>query len=159
MFFHCAGYWCFWRQIRWGIGCLVFRKFVECCMGFGEGNLASKDQPYVKSTNTSTWYVDLYIYRIYLEPVCPLFWGLNPPKEGLFQSKQGFIWVPGMYYVAPPDFEGTFGMTLELVISGNGWTLRCANNGWMDCLRLEAVHTSRNWMSRTTNDLEPFCNF
>ena len=29
-----------------------------------------------------------YIY-IYLEPVCPLFWGLNPLKEGPFQSKQG----------------------------------------------------------------------
>ena len=25
----------------------------------------------------------------YLEPVCPLFWGFNPPKQGLFQSKQG----------------------------------------------------------------------
>ena len=30
----------------------------------------------------------MYIY-IYLEPVCPLFWGLNPPKEGPFHSKQG----------------------------------------------------------------------
>ena len=28
-------------------------------------------------------------YRIYLEPVCPLFWWLNPPKTGLLQSKQG----------------------------------------------------------------------
>ena len=27
--------------------------------------------------------------HIYLEPVCPLFWGFNPPKEGLFQSKHG----------------------------------------------------------------------
>ncbi len=26
---------------------------------------------------------------MYLEPVCPLFWWLNPPKQGLFQSKQG----------------------------------------------------------------------
>ena len=25
----------------------------------------------------------------YLESVCPLFWWLNPPKQGLFQSKQG----------------------------------------------------------------------
>ena len=24
----------------------------------------------------------------YLEPVCPLVWGFNPPKQGLFQSKQ-----------------------------------------------------------------------
>ena len=29
-----------------------------------------------------------YIY-IYLGPVCPLFWWLNPPKQGLFQSKHG----------------------------------------------------------------------
>ena len=28
---------------------------------------------------------------IYLEPVCPLFWGLNPPKQGLFQAKQGIF--------------------------------------------------------------------
>ena len=28
-------------------------------------------------------------YIIYLEPVCPLFWWLNPSKQGLFQSKQG----------------------------------------------------------------------
>ena len=29
--------------------------------------------------------------KVYLEPVCPLFWGLKPPKEGLFQSKQGAL--------------------------------------------------------------------
>jgi len=28
---------------------------------------------------------------IYLEPVCPLFRGLDPPKEGPFQSKQGLF--------------------------------------------------------------------
>ncbi len=26
---------------------------------------------------------------IHLEPVCPLFWASAPPKQGLFQSKQG----------------------------------------------------------------------
>ena len=26
---------------------------------------------------------------VYIEPVCPPFWWLNPPKHGLFQSKQG----------------------------------------------------------------------
>ena len=26
---------------------------------------------------------------IYLEPICPLFWGLDPQKRGLSQSKQG----------------------------------------------------------------------
>ena len=30
----------------------------------------------------------LYIY-IYLDPVCPLCWWFNPPKQGLFHSKQG----------------------------------------------------------------------
>ena len=31
------------------------------------------------------------LVRIYkhLEPVCPLLWGLNPPKQGPFQAKQG----------------------------------------------------------------------
>ena len=27
--------------------------------------------------------------KMYLEPVCPLFWWLNPSKQGRFQSKQG----------------------------------------------------------------------
>ena len=31
----------------------------------------------------------IYKYSIYLQPVCPLLWGFNPPKEGPFQSKQG----------------------------------------------------------------------
>ena len=31
----------------------------------------------------------IYIYKYYMEPACPLFLGFNPPKEGLFQSKQG----------------------------------------------------------------------
>ena len=31
---------------------------------------------------------EIYIY-IYLEPVCPLCWGLNPPKQGPVQAKQG----------------------------------------------------------------------
>ena len=37
---------------------------------------------------------------IYLEPVCPLFWWLNPPKQGLFQSKQGsFGFQVGIYII------------------------------------------------------------
>ena len=31
----------------------------------------------------------LLTYFLYLQPVCPLFWGLNPPKQGPFQTKQG----------------------------------------------------------------------
>ena len=35
-------------------------------------------------------YIHINTYRyIYLEPVCPLFWGLNPAKQGPFQAKQG----------------------------------------------------------------------
>ncbi len=33
------------------------------------------------------WYIS--VTCIYLEPVWPLFWGLNPPKEGPFQSQEG----------------------------------------------------------------------
>ena len=35
--------------------------------------------------------------NIGLEPVCPLFWGLNPPDEGLFQAKQGSFGFHGGY--------------------------------------------------------------
>ena len=41
-------------------------------------------------------YIYIYIY-VCLEPVCPLFWWLNPSKQGLFQSKQASFWVPGIY--------------------------------------------------------------
>ena len=34
-------------------------------------------------------------YYVYLEPICPLFLGLNPPKEGTFQSKQWSFWALG----------------------------------------------------------------
>ena len=34
------------------------------------------------------------IISIYLEPVCPLFWGFNPP---IFPVKTGVIWIPGIY--------------------------------------------------------------
>ena len=49
-----------------------------------------------RRNDLKTWSVEsnLVGWRIipvskYLEPVCPLFWGLNPPKEGPFHSKQG----------------------------------------------------------------------
>ena len=35
--------------------------------------------------------VCICLRHLYLEPVCPLFWWLNPPKQGLFQSKQGHL--------------------------------------------------------------------
>lgn len=33
---------------------------------------------------------------IYLEPLCPLFWEFNPPKDDLFQSKPGSFMVYNM---------------------------------------------------------------
>ena len=45
----------------------------------------------------------IYIYSIYiiiyiyLEPVCPLFLALSPPKQGLFQSKPCFHLVSSLY--------------------------------------------------------------
>ena len=47
----------------------------------------------------STWILKL-IKKIcvYVEPVCPLLWGLNPPRKGLFiQFKTRVIWVPGIH--------------------------------------------------------------
>ena len=41
--------------------------------------------------SVSMFWVEVFFWYIYLEPVCPLFWGLNPTKEGLFQSKQGLF--------------------------------------------------------------------
>ena len=40
---------------------------------------------YHKSIVTSNWNKNIYLY---LEPICPLFLGFNPPKQGLFKSKQ-----------------------------------------------------------------------
>ncbi len=39
------------------------------------------------------------MYIQYLEPICPLFLGLNPSKEGLNsnQNSRGPIWVPDIY--------------------------------------------------------------
>ena len=37
--------------------------------------------------------------HIYLEPFCPQFWWLNPPKQGLFQSKQGSVGFQVYIYI------------------------------------------------------------
>lgn len=39
-------------------------------------------------THTHIDMMYIYIY-VYLEPGCPLFWGFNPPQQGLFQFKHG----------------------------------------------------------------------
>ena len=59
---------------------LVFHRFFFCELeGFHKHLDVTQYQP----------------YYVYLEPICPLFLGLNPPKEGTFQSKQVSFWAPG----------------------------------------------------------------
>ena len=59
----------------------------------------------------------VYIY-IYLEPVCPVFWGFNPPKQAPFQSKQ---WSFGFQvYIYIPIHEWLIFMVNE----GFGWDPR-----------------------------------
>ena len=70
---------------------------------------------------------------IYLEPVCSLFWWLNPTKQGLFQSKQGsfgfqvyiyiclyivywFFWWPG-YWKKQWSTNGELILTSGLCLS------------------------------------------
>ena len=50
---------------------------------------------------------------IYLEAVCPLFCGFNPPKQGLFQSKHfapfGFqVYIPGTQMNDPAVLIGVW---------------------------------------------------
>ena len=47
-------------------------------------------------------YTYIYIY-IHLEPVCPLFLGFNPPRQGLFQSKQGSFGFQVYISICPSD--------------------------------------------------------
>ena len=44
--------------------------------------------------------------KIYLEPVCPLFLALTPPKQGLFQSKRGSVaFIQGGNLIFEPAFR------------------------------------------------------
>ena len=49
----------------------------------------------------SMLYISFLYICIHLEPVCPLFWGLNHPKQGLFQSKQGSFRCEVYIYMVP----------------------------------------------------------
>ena len=65
----------------------------ECCSLWQHGYRMYDTPP--RKMSTTTMFDDVCIIFIYiqlythLEPVCPLFWWLNPPKQCLFQSKQG----------------------------------------------------------------------
>ena len=61
---------------------------------------------------------------IHLEPVCPLFWGFNPPKEGLFQSKQGSFGFQVYIYICIYICEKDEPKWKVDVILGGGWTTR-----------------------------------
>ena len=50
-------------------------------IGIGEGSKKISGNPQCRSA-------EVFIYIYILEPVCPLFWGFNPPKQGPFQAKQ-----------------------------------------------------------------------
>ena len=70
-----------------------------------------------------------YMNYIYLEPVCPLFWGFNPPKQGLCQSKHfapfGFqVYIPGTQMNDPAvliGVERAFFWRVDLHSEPPGW--------------------------------------
>ena len=60
---------------------------------------------------------------INLEPVCPLFWGFNPPKEGFFQSKQGSFGfqVYNKSTSLPELAVGQDGISIKIPGTMEGW--------------------------------------
>ena len=72
----------------------------------------------------------------FLEPVCPLFWWLKPPKQGLFQTKQGSFGFQVVFklrlffgtlepYPTPPPRKNT-----PIIASqGTNWPLADAVSG------------------------------
>ena len=63
--------------------------------------------PCMGSMNKFLYIFTIYIY-IYLEPVCPLFLALTPPKQGLFQSKQGSFGFQVYIHMALNHVEGWY---------------------------------------------------
>ncbi len=61
--------------------------FRKCSQWDTKGQLLESQLMEKKTTELSGDYKEktLYTWNLF----CPLFWGFNPPKEGLFQSKQG----------------------------------------------------------------------
>ena len=54
---------------------------------------------YISCTFISIMYLSIYDI-IYLEPVCPLFWGFNPPKQGLSTSFGFQVYVYIILYLS-----------------------------------------------------------
>ena len=77
---------CLCFDLGWCLGCtwLLLDEFLR-------GFLLDETFPLVISFK-------VWIY-VYLEPVCPLFWCLNPPKEGPFQAKQGSFRLQVYIYI------------------------------------------------------------
>ena len=86
----------------------ILRRADQKLLGFNFLPMLSLNFPEVINTRniTNSWTC------IYLEPVCPLFWGFNPPKEGLFQSKQGSfgfqVYIYYILYIYDFDFRRLF---------------------------------------------------
>ena len=79
-------------------------RFFERFKGISKKHLPGLRLPkavLAPSLRECIWNIDLPTYQlrvsIYLEPKWPLFLKVNPPKQGLFQSKRGSLWVPGIY--------------------------------------------------------------
>ena len=63
------------------------------------------------------------------KPVCPLFWVLAHPKQGLFQSKQGVLWVTDTYiylYIYTYIYMATVVQTLFFIFDHPKWTCQCS---------------------------------
>ena len=107
---------------------------------------------------------------LYLEPVCPLFWWLNPPKQGLFQSKQGSFGFQVFIYIYIYNNDITYstgGHTLAASILTAGTAddsmigifdagliqmaenLRNGGFDWSECLignpRISTTKRSKTW--------------
>ena len=76
---------------------------LECISGCSSSQLASKiprKNEEIQVVQWTLWWSESWkiTYQIYLEPICPLFWGVEPSKRRpKFQSKQGSFGVPGIY--------------------------------------------------------------
>ena len=72
--------------------------------------------------------------KLYLEPVCPLFWWLNPPKQGLFQGFQVWIRLSKLYGMrhsaAGLKMRRGFGTMMRMRRCGHGTGMKKEVNKW-----------------------------
>ncbi len=98
-----------------------------------------------------------------LEPVCPLFWWLNPPKEGLFQSEQGsfgfqevsclktFFWKKNKVQSYYLFFEGVSLATPTTKILVETWLwLYWATPSWRQDVKIEGFQLLRVRLNKTS---------